>query len=68
MITKEIIVERKEAILVDLDTVKNRLEEIEKAKLENIALQNALMGALQQCDDFLNRLHDESSDDGNDGD
>ena len=44
MITKEIIVERKEAILVDIDTVKNRLEEIEKAKLENIALQNALMG------------------------
>ena len=64
MITKEIIVERKEAILVDLDTVKNRLEEIEKAKLENIALQNALMGALQQCDDFLNKLDDEVSDEG----
>ena len=64
MITKEIIVERKDAILKDIDTVKNRLEEIEKAKLENIALQNALMGALQQCDDFLNKLNNETSDEG----
>ena len=64
MITKEIIVERKEAILKDIDTVKNRLEEIEKAKLENIALQNALMGALQQCDDFLGKLDNVSADEG----
>ena len=64
MITKEIIVERKEAILVDIDTVKNRLEEIEKAKLENIALQNALMGALQQGDDFLGKLDNVSGDEG----
>ena len=64
MITKEIILERKEAILKDIDTVKNRLEEIEKAKLENIALQNALMGALQQCDDFLGKLDNVSGDEG----
>ena len=64
MITKEIIVERKDSILADIDTVKNRLEEIEKAKLENVALQNALMGALQQCDDFLGKLDDVSSDEG----
>ena len=64
MITKEIIVERKDAILKDIDTVKNRLEEIEKAKLENIALQNALMGALQQCDDFLGKLDNVSGDEG----
>ena len=64
MITKEIIVERKEAILVDIDTVKNRLEEIEKAKLENIAIQNSLMGALQQCDDFLGKLDNVSGDEG----
>ena len=64
MITKEIIVERKDAILKDIDTVKNRLEEIEKAKLENIALQNTLMGALQQCDDFLGKLDNVSGDEG----
>ena len=64
MISKEMISERKEAILKDIDTVKNRLEELEKVKLENVALQNALMGALQQCDDFLGKLNDASSDEG----
>ena len=32
MISEEMISERKDAILKDIDTVKNRLEEIEKAK------------------------------------
>jgi hypothetical protein len=32
--------------------------------LENVALQNALMGALQQCDDFLGKLDDVSGDEG----
>ena len=64
MISKEMISERKEALLKDIDTVKNRLEEGEKVKLENVALQNALMGALQQCDDFLGKLDDVSSDEG----
>ena len=64
MITKEIIVERKDSILADIDTVKNRLEEIEKARLENVGLQNALMGALQQCDDFLKKIDDVSGDEG----
>ena len=63
MISEEMISERKEALLKDVDTVKNRLEELEKVKLENVALQNALMGALQQCDDFLNKLNNEESDD-----
>ena len=39
-------------------------DEIEKAKLENVALQNALTGAIQQCDDFLNKLNNETSDEG----
>ena len=33
-------------------------------KLENVALQNALAGAIQQCDDFLKRLDDDISDEG----
>jgi len=52
---------RKEELLEDLNKVRLRQEEIEKAKLENIALQNALTGAVQQCDDFLNKLDDEES-------
>ena len=68
MITEDVINERKQTLLSDVDVVKTRLAEIEKRKLEDQALLNELTGALQQCDDFLNRLHDESSDDGNDGD
>ena len=54
---------RREELLEDLNKVRLRQEEIEKAKLENIALQNALTGAVQQCDDFLNKLNNEESDD-----
>ena len=68
IITEDVINERKQTLLSDLEVVRTRLSEIEKRKLEDQALLNALTGAVQQCDDFLNRLHDESSDDGNDGD
>ena len=54
---------RREELLEDLNKVRLRQEELEKAKIENIALQNALTGAVQQCDDFLNKLNNEESDD-----
>ena len=54
---------RREELLEDLNKVRLRQEEIEKARLENVALQNALTGAVQQCDDFLNKLNNEESDD-----
>ena len=57
---------RREELVEDLNKVRLRQEEIEKAKLENIALQNALTGAVQQCDDFLNKLNNEESDDSSD--
>tara|TARA_Y100000310_G_scaffold173183_1_gene173325 strand:+ start:866 stop:1078 length:213 start_codon:yes stop_codon:yes gene_type:complete len=66
IITEDVINERKQTLLSDVELVKTRLAEGEKRKLEDQALLNALTGAVQQCDDFLNRLHDESSDDGND--
>ena len=66
MITKEIIEERKETIASDIETVKGRLIEYDQKKLEDTALLNALTGALQQCDYFLNKIHDDNSDDGND--
>ena len=52
---------RREELLEDLNKVRLRQEEIEKAKLENVALQNALTGAVQQCDDFLNKLNNEET-------
>ncbi len=64
MIDKDMIESRKEELLGDLEKVKIRFDEIEKAKVENIALQNALTGAVQQCDDFLKKLDDEVSDEG----
>ena len=53
MITKESIEERKEVLLNDIQTVKQRLTEYEQKKIEDTALVNALTGALQQCDVFL---------------
>ena len=68
MITKETIEERKSVIMSDIETVKTRLVELEKGKVNDVALLNALMGALQQCDAFLKEFDDELSDDGNDKD
>ena len=62
MISKEMIEERKENLLGDLTKVRTQGSELERQKLENIALQNALTGAIQQCDDFLKKLGNESSD------
>jgi|TARA_R110000765_G_scaffold200469_1_gene306018 hypothetical protein len=61
-ITKETIDERRVALLEDLNKVRAQGAELERQKLENIALQNALTGAIQQCDDFLKKLDNESSD------
>ena len=47
MITKESIEERKQVLLNDIQTVKQRLTEYEQKKLEDTALVNALTGALQ---------------------
>ena len=63
MIDIDMITSRREELVEDLNKVRLRQEEIEKAKLENVALQNALTGAVQQCDDFLNKLNNEESDD-----
>ena len=66
MITIESIEERKETIASDIETVKGRLTEYDQKKLEDTALLNALTGALQQCDYFLNQIHNDNGDDGND--
>jgi hypothetical protein len=61
---KEVILKRKEKLIEDLETTRDKQQDIEKMKLENVALQNALAGAIQQCDDFLKRLDDDISDEG----
>ena len=64
MINKEMIEERKANLLDDLTKVRAQGVELEKQRLENVALQNALTGAVQQCDDFLTRLGNDVSDEG----
>ena len=63
MIDVDMINSRRVELVEDLNKVRLRQEEIEKAKLENIALQNALTGAVQPPADFLNKLNNEESDD-----
>ncbi len=69
-ITKENIEERKNVLQNDINSTKQRMVEYDKKKQEDIALLNALTGALQQCENFLQELDNEepemASDDGND--
>ena len=71
-ITKESIEERKNVLMNDINSAKQRMAEYDKKKQEDIALLNALTGALQQCENFLQELDNEepemASDDGNDED
>ena len=69
-ITKENIEERKNVLMNDMNSAKQRMAEHDKSKQEDIALLNALTGAFQQCENFLQEIDDEepemASDDGND--
>ena len=71
-ITRENIEERKNVLMNDMNVAKQRIAENDKKKQEDIALLNALTGALQQCENFLQELDNEepemASDDGNDED
>ena len=69
-ITKENIEERKNVLMNDMNAAKQRMAEYDKKKQEDIALLNALTGAFQLCEGFLQQLDNEKpemvGDDGND--
>ena len=69
-ITKEHIEERKSVLQNDIVSAKQRVAEYDKRKQEDVALLNALTGALQQCEQFLKEFDNEkpvmAGDDGND--
>ena len=71
-ITKENIEERKSVLQNDIVSAKQRVAEYDKRKQEDVALLNALTGALQQCEQFLQELDNEepemAGDGGNDKD
>ena len=68
-ITRENIEERKNVLINDINTARQRMAENDRKKQEDVALLNALTGAYQQCENFLQGLDNEepemASDDGN---
>ena len=67
MISKEKLVERKQIIVKDIQVVQSRLKEYEAKTKEDLALLNALTGALQQCDLFVKELDDDTPKEDSDG-
>ena len=69
-ITRETIEERRNVLMNDMNAARQRVAEYDRKKQEDIAMLNALTGALQQCENFLQELDNEepemASDDGND--
>ena len=67
-ISSEMLAERQSIIDNDIAIVQQRLQEyeatkvqIEQKKLEDVSLLNALTGAKQQVDMFLNEIHNEEA-------
>ena len=58
MLTKESIEERKQALIEDITKNSENQNQLQKALEDARALGNALNGAIQQCDDFLQKLDD----------
>ena len=69
-ISKEAIEARKIILQKDIITARERIAEYDKKRQEDVALVNALTGAFQQCEGFLQQLDNEEpemvGDDGND--
>jgi prefoldin subunit 5 len=51
---------KKKELQSDLDKVQTRLQELDKMKVQLQAQGNALSGAIQQCDAFMNLLSEAS--------
>ena len=58
-LTESDIVERRELIISEIQNMQNRLADLEREKTNAIANMNALRGAQQQCEFFLDSLETE---------
>ena len=56
------IEQKKKDLQSDLDKIQGQLQNIDKMKVQLQAQGNALSGAIQQCDVFLNLLGESSPD------
>jgi len=64
MISKEVIEERKQTIVNDIDKLEKTIAEVGKQQEHLQANMFALHGALQQCDQFLELFNKENEEDG----
>ena len=64
MISKEVIEERKQTIVNDIDKLEKTIAEVGKQQDQLQANMFALHGALQQCDQFLEMFDKENEKDG----
>ena len=55
-ITKNMIKKRITVLDSDIQKARQKMSELEQQKIESVALLNALMGAKQQCDSFLQEI------------
>lgn len=58
-LTENDIRERRELIVTEIQNMQNRLAELDREKTNAIANMNALRGAQQQCEFFLETLDSE---------
>jgi len=55
-LTESDIVERRELIISEIQSMQNRLADLERERTTAVANMNALRGAQQQCEFFLDSL------------
>ena len=62
MIDENNINERIKVLDSDIVKVREQMQSLEKQKIDAIAMMNALQGAKQQCQSFLNDLNNDEPD------
>ena len=62
MIDEEMIKNRMEVLVEDVKSVRERIANAERQIMDDKATLNALLGAYQQCEAFLQEINDEISD------
>ena len=67
-VTKSMIEERISGLESDIKDVSEKIQVLERQKTENFSLLNALQGAKQQCQSFLNELNNDEPDASDSGD
>ena len=64
MISKEMILERKQTLVNDMDKLEKTIAEVGKQQEQLQANMFALHGAVQQCDVFLEQIEKENEENG----